>query len=783
MAPFTPSQQRASQHQGNNSDSLEDPAAPALSTNALPPDCIDPSSLSNEAVHPRSNNHQLQAAAPNPISFSLNSYNSPFVYSPPIQPNTSYTQQTTAQQAYPTGQLNHSYTQQAPVQQAYPPNYYVSPAYPYSSNNPLGPTWQASPLQYQTHYNPSPVTYPQASLRNTAAPPQQPEQQSTRPRQLAPRNMHPPVGMSNGNNTVMQREQSASQATHDQHPTSYAMQKQPATPVRDINRYNIEEVSPRSKPSAVPTEDYSGLMEAAQAHLARLNQHVPQIQGKSPPTTQSRTDSTIPPLSLPAPGQSAAVVDNASTAQTTQTTRQFVDLTRPQPSNAAPQEHQEPETFEQLWDSLDSSGFDSQNPIVISGDQQELPVDFPEVLETNHQAAQAVSGVLSQSSKTLDIPLRSKAVRDELNSALADPSMVVASEVLTSVGTIKAAPTNQHSSAPPTGICPRPVLGMDGPLISLVAPGHSATVRPGPSANTRPCEGGYTPLHSLPSPPGAAVSQQAPSADLLSPPARPTTGITSLPPPLTASLASLPPTTSTTFMSPPHPPAPINAGNSPEQAGLVYMQNNLSPLQPGIQPGGTPQAGPLGQFHPEGSYSVRTGSSQSFTSAISHKPPESLRMMAQKNAQARKRKQREAFRSVTPPHSPHIVGEVGFPSVMAASHVNEGEPSKRFRTETPLEPFPTFEGSHQANESRPRQQLFPGYVDNRQAAPPATAYTNYQQTQAANPPYMISQETQTAPPAHMINQQTQASIPRPDTLPTRVDPQMLAAIGPYAMLF
>lgn len=820
MASFTPSQQSAGQHQGNNSNDLVEAAAPALSIKPSPPQSIDPyrCSLSNEAFGPRSNNHNLQAAVPNYITHPSYPFNSPFIYVP-NQPNTSYTQQTTIQRAYPTGQFNHSYGQQAPVQQAYPPNYHLAPSYSYPSNSHLDPTGQAFPLQYQTNYNPSAVTHPQASLCTTAAPPRQPEQHSIQARRLAPQTVLPPARMSNGNNPTMQGQQSVSLATHEQQPTSFAMQRQPTTPARNIDHYSSEEVSPRSKPNKAPqAEDYPDLMEAAQAHLARLSQSVPQTQGISPPTTRSSTNSSIPPLSLAAPEESTAAVANASMAETTQ---QFADLTRPQPGNAPSQEHQEPETFAEFWDSLDPSEFDSHNPPVTSGDQQELPVDFPDFLKTNHRAAQTVAGVLSQSSKTLDIPLRSKAVRDVLNSALADPSMVVVSDVLTSVGVMNAAPANQHSSAPPTGVCPRSFFGMDGPLTSLVAPDRSATVRLGQSANASPREGGSTPHDSLPSPPGAAVSQQVPSPGLLSPPARSTAGIT-----------SLSPASTTAVMSPPYPPATINSGNSPEQARPTYMQTNPSHLEPGMRADVAPWEG---QPYPDGSYSVRTGSSQSSATAITLvTPPEDLRNQARKNSQERKRKyvivprilsffstvfcfkiwtpshvssdtrrEEEALRSVTPPESPRMVGEVGFPSVVAATYGNEGESSKRFRTDSGLEPFPSLMGTHQANESRPRGHLFPGYAGNRYPIPPATAYTNIQHTQGSrphytnihrthepsppyminpqaqetSPPYMLNQETQTAAPAHMINQQTQAA--RPDPQPTRVDAEMVCAQNPF----
>uniref|UniRef100_A0A0B7KF77 Uncharacterized protein n=1 Tax=Bionectria ochroleuca TaxID=29856 RepID=A0A0B7KF77_BIOOC len=66
----------------------------------------------------------------------------------------------------------------------------------------------------------------------------------------------------------------------------------------------------------------------------------------------------------------------------------------------------------------------------------------------------------------------------------------------------------------------------------------------------------------------------------------------------------------------------------------------------------------------------------------------------------------------------------------------------------------------------------------QESSPP---YMTNQQRQESSPPYMINQETQTAAPAHMVNQQTQAA--RPDPQPTRVDAEMLAAIGPYASLF
>ncbi|CAH0023400.1 unnamed protein product [Clonostachys rhizophaga] len=643
--------------------------------------------------------------------------------------------------------------------------------------------------------------------------------------------------MSDGNNPAMQGQQSVSLATHEQQPTSFAMQRQPATPARNIDHYSSEEVSPRSRPNRAPqVEDYGDLMGAAQAHLARLSQSVPQTQGISPPTTRSSTNSSIPPLSLAAPEELTAAVANASTAETTQ---QFAHPTQPQPSNAPSQEHHQPETFAEFWDSLDPSEFDSHITPVNSGDQQELPVDFPDFLKTNHRAAQTVAGVLNQSSKTLSIPLRSRAVRDVLNSALADPSMVVVSEVLTSLGAINAAPANQHSSAPPTGVCPRSFFGMDGPLTSLVAPGRSATVRPGHSANAYPREGGYTPHDSLRSPPGAAVSQQVPSPGLLSPPARSAAGIT-----------SRPPTSTTAVMSPPpHPPAAINSGNSPEQARPAYMQNNTSHLEHGMRANVTPWEE---QSYPEGSYSVRTGSSQSSATVFTvSTPPEGLRKQARKNSLERKRKyvivprilsffstvfcfkiwtpshvssdtrrEEEALRSVTPPESPRMVGEVGFPSVVAASYGNQGEPSKRFRTDSGLEPFPSLMGTHQANESRPRGHLFPGYAGTRYPIPPATAYTNIQQAQASiphytniqqaqasrphymnihrthepsppyminpqaqetSPPYILNQQTQTAAPAHMTHQQTQAA--RPDRQPTRVDAEMLAAIGPYASLF
>ncbi|KAK7212540.1 hypothetical protein V2G26_019718 [Clonostachys chloroleuca] len=692
MASFTPSQQSAGQHQGNNSNDLVEAAAPALSIKPSPPQSIDPyrCSLSNEAFGPRSNNHNLQAAVPNYITHPSYPFNSPFIYVP-NQPNTSYTQQTTIQRAYPTGQFNHSYGQQAPVQQAYPPNYHLAPSYSYPSNSHLDPTGQAFPLQYQTNYNPSAVTHPQASLCTTAAPPRQPEQHSIQARRLAPQTVLPPARMSNGNNPTMQGQQSVSLATHEQQPTSFAMQRQPTTPARNIDHYSSEEVSPRSKPNKAPqAEDYPDLMEAAQAHLARLSQSVPQTQGISPPTTQSSTNSSIPPLSLAAPEESTAAVANASMAETTQ---QFADLTRPQPGNAPSQEHQEPETFAEFWDSLDPSEFDSHNPPVTSGDQQELPVDFPDFLKTNHRAAQTVAGVLSQSR-------------------------------------------------------------------------------------------GSTPHDSLPSPPGAAVSQQVPSPGLLSPPARSTAGIT-----------SLSPASATAVMSPPYPPATINSGNSPEQARPTYMQTNPSHLEPGMRADVAPWEG---QPYPDGSYSVRTGSSQSSATAITLvTPPEDLRNQARKNSQERKRKrEEEALRSVTPPESPRMVGEVGFPSVVAATYGNEGESSKRFRTDSGLEPFPSLMGTHQANESRPRGHLFPGYAGNRYPIPPATAYTNIQHTQGSrphytnihrthepsppyminpqaqetSPPYMLNQETQTAAPAHMINQQTQAA--RPDPQPTRVDAEM-----------
>ncbi|VUC31976.1 unnamed protein product [Clonostachys rosea] len=239
-------------------------------------------------------------------------------------------------------------------------------------------------------------------------------------------------------------------------------------------------------------------------------------------------------------------------------------------------------------------------------------------------------------------------------------------------------------------------------------------------------------------------------------------------------------------MSPPPPPAAMNAGHSPEQVRLPYMPHNVSPQEPRMKPDEVPRARPQCQFYPQGSYSVRTGSSQSYPTV---KPPEALLLQARRSNQERKRKRaEEALRHATPPHSPHMVGEVGFPSVEAASHANEGEYSKRYRTESPLGPYPTFAGNRQANESRPRQQSFPGYADVRQAVPPAPAlaYMHYQQaqapcppyvnhplTQVPCPPYMVNQRTQTAAPARMVDRQTQAAIPRPETLPTRVDAQMV----------
>ncbi|CAG9986414.1 unnamed protein product [Clonostachys byssicola] len=804
MASFPPSQQNASQHQGNTGNNLAYAAAPALSTNPPLSQSIDPyrCSLSNEAVGSHPNNN---------IFIALNPWNSPFVYVP-NQPNNSYTQQTTVQQSYPTG---YSYRQSAPVQQANLPNYHP---------------------QFQPFHNLVLANRQQASLRTTAAP-QQPEQQTIQARRLVPRIALPPDRMSNGNNPTYPGDRWFSLAGSEQQPTSFAMERQPARPARNIDHYSSEEVSPRSKPNRAPrVEDYPDLMKDAQAHLARLGQSVPQIQGINPPTTRSSSNSSIPILSLAGPEELVAAVANASTAETTQ---QLVDLTRRQPSNTTSQQQQEPETFAQLWDNLDHSEFHAHNPPVISGDQKELPVDFPDYLKTNHRAAQTVAGVLSQSSKTLDIPLRSKAVRDALNRALAVPSMVVVSEVLTSVGAINAAPANQHSSAPPTGVCPRSFFGMDGPLTSLVAPGRSATVRPVRSANAYPCEGGYTPHDSLPSPPGAGVSQRVPTPGLPSPPERSAAG-----------RPSLQPASTTAAMSPPHPPTAVNPGNSPQQARPAYIQRYPDILGPGMRPNVAPWEAPLDQSYPEGSYSVRTGSSQSYTTAFTTaKDPVALMKIARDTRDKREGKRKyvkvprllsifstflcfdiqtpsyvssdtrreEDLGSVTPPESPRMVGEVGFPSVVAALYGNEGESSKRPRTDSGLEPFPSLMGTHQANESRPRGHLFPGYAGNRHPIPPTTAYTNIQQTQGSrpplhrthessppymlnqqaqetippyminqqpqesSPPYMNNQETQTAAPAHMINQQTQAACPDPQ--PTRVDAEMLAAIGPYASLF
>ncbi|VUC31977.1 unnamed protein product [Clonostachys rosea] len=392
MASFTPSQQRASQHQSNNSNKLVDPAASDLSASAYSSQCIDPASLSNEAADPASNNHDLQAPAPNQNNILPSPYDSSLGFSPSDRSNTSYTQQTTD----PAGQSNHSYTQQTTVQQAYPQNYALAPTYTHSSNSPLGPTGQILPLHYQTYHNPSLVTYTQAPLHTTAPPPQQPHQESTQARQLAQRTVSPQVGMSHGKRppATMQVDQSASLAMNGQRPTSHAMQRQPMAPSRNNYRGGSQEISPPSKPKIAPPEAFGNLMKDAQAHIDRLNQVVPRQPEISPPTAQPSTDSTNPPLSRPAPGQLATVVANVSTAQATHD--ESVDLTQPEPSNEAPQAQQEEETIWQLCERVCPAEYPPHDLPDVSGDQQRPPVDPP---NTIHQATQAAAGLLGQSAK------------------------------------------------------------------------------------------------------------------------------------------------------------------------------------------------------------------------------------------------------------------------------------------------------------------------------------------------------------------------------------------------